>query len=165
MVAVPRPPSEGGRKPRLKLGLESFCRATGASLPVGSRLVERRERVVLAQELGEEGNGEVDLAAAWAPDEALLDQRLAEDRDAAGVFGAVAGRDLACALGRVAERGHRDQVALLGVAGELEAGAEEAAPTRSWSRPVRSRPPTSQAGGGTRPRRLAGAQYGLPTAE
>ena len=53
------------------------------------------------------------------------DQRLAEDGDAAGVLGAVAGGDRARAVGRLAERGHRGQVVLLGVACELEAGAEE----------------------------------------
>jgi hypothetical protein len=51
--------------------------------------------VILAQELGEEGDGEVDLAAPRAPDEALLDQRFAEHGDAPRVLGAVAGRDLA----------------------------------------------------------------------
>jgi hypothetical protein len=51
--------------------------------------------VVRAQELGEEGDGEVDLAALRAPDEPLLDERLKEDGDAARVLGAVVGRDFA----------------------------------------------------------------------
>jgi hypothetical protein len=82
-------------------------------------IVERRERVVLAQELGEERDGEVELAAARAPDEPRLDQRLAEDGDAAGVLGALADHHLTRTAGRVAARAPRGQVALLGVAGEL----------------------------------------------
>jgi hypothetical protein len=51
--------------------------------------------MVPAQELGEERDGEFELAAPRASDESLLDQRFAEDENAPGVLGAVAGRDLA----------------------------------------------------------------------
>src|SRR3954467_10208086 len=48
-------------------------------------------------------------------------------RDTALILRAVAGRDLARAVGRLAEGGHRRQIALLGVGCELEARPKEAA--------------------------------------
>jgi hypothetical protein len=63
------------------------------SLVVCSRLLERRERMVLAQELREQRHREVELTPARAPDQALLNQRVAVHGDAALIPGSIAGRD------------------------------------------------------------------------
>ena len=87
-----------------------------------SLLLEAGERMVLAQVLGEQRDGEVDLAAAGRPDQPLADQRVAVDRDAALAAGAVGAGDLGRAVGGLAQGGHRGQVALLGVGGQLRSG-------------------------------------------
>ncbi len=81
--------------------------------------------MVIAQVLCEHRDGAVELAAARAPDQSLLDERVAVHGYASLVVGAVGLRDGRGAVGRRAEGGHGGEVALLGVGSHLKSRAKK----------------------------------------
>src|SRR5580692_6506289 len=85
------------------------------------------QKVRGAQILRKARHGEVDESPPRAPDELLGDQLFAHDGCSADARVAGGAGGVGALVGAVAETGDGDQVALLGVGGELERGREEAA--------------------------------------